>query len=83
YAGSPVTNGIWATPFTWTGATAKNTSVHPGRDGSSVENRYAGPLASRTGCNLTGHRLFLPNSHSSRNDGGVNAQTTAPSLRMA
>jgi hypothetical protein len=49
---------------------------HPGRDGSSVENPYANPLASRTGCNITVCRSFLPNSHSSRNEGAVIAQTT-------
>jgi hypothetical protein len=47
-------------------------ATHPVRDGSSVENPYAAPLASRTGCNINGRRQFLPNSHSSRN-----ADTTA------
>jgi hypothetical protein len=46
-------------------------AIHPVRDGSSVENRYAAPLASRTGCNINGRLTFLPNFHSSRNDGAV------------
>jgi hypothetical protein len=44
-------------------------SIHPVGDGSSVASSCADPPASRTGCNA--HRLFLPNSHSSRNNGAV------------
>ncbi|MDR3194358.1 MAG: hypothetical protein LBT76_03580, partial [Tannerella sp.] len=51
-------------------------ATHPVRDGSSVENRSAIPLASRTGCYVTGQWSFLPNFHSSRNGGAANAQTT-------
>jgi hypothetical protein len=62
---------------TWRNNPLKGTSApvtaHPGRDGSSVENPSASPLASRTGCNLNGRRLFLPNSRSSRNDGAAEA----------
>jgi hypothetical protein len=56
------------------GGHAGGTSVHPGRDGSPVENPSAGALASRTGCNITVRRPFLPNSHSSRNGGATNAR---------
>jgi hypothetical protein len=50
-------------------------ATHSVRDGSSVENRSANPLASRTGCNINGQWLFLPNSHSSRNGGAVSPRT--------
>jgi hypothetical protein len=55
--------------------------VHPVRDDSSVENRYADPLASRTGCNLNVRRLFLPNSHSSRNGDTTARHRTRPVRR--
>jgi hypothetical protein len=57
-------------------------AAHPVRDGSSVENPYAAPLASRTGCNINGRRLFLPNSHSSRN-GGTTARHCERSAAIA
>jgi hypothetical protein len=80
---SPVrANGIRALPFRRLHGrvllTPRSASVHPCGDGSSVENRSAAPLASHTGCNLNGHRPFLPNCHPRRDEWRIENEMPRP-----